>query len=304
MFRGPSWSLANAILSPSGEKVAPLSKVRLLVTLVCCVPSAFITKMLENRSLSLWKAILLPSGDHSGSKSSAAFPVSCSKPVPSRSIVKISKSPSGLLTPSPVVRSEAKAIKPLAPGKVASASRAVPANAARSSLAETIAAPPAAILPAQCVFLSAVFIVCLVPFCMRSGTRCPDPRLPRGSFRPGISGPGLHLDETRGPVSGVDGTVAEEPRDGGEYPKQDLLRGARGLDEADHLVELPGQERGLQQVRPAFRVRLAFAGQPEDVGEHRHEALEQPLLPPQFDDDVRLLVSCVPPVMGDSRRDD
>src|SRR3712207_3577256 len=103
---------------------------------------------------------------------------------------------------------------PALPGKVASASRAVPASAARSSLAETIAAPTAAILPARCVFLSAVFIVCLVPFCMRSGTRCPDPRLPRGSFRPGISGPGLHLDETRGPVSGVDGTVAEEPRDG------------------------------------------------------------------------------------------
>ena len=62
---------------------------------------------------------------------------------------------------------------PALPGKVASASRAAPASAARSSPAETIAAPTAAILHARCVFLSAVFIVCLIPFCMRGGTDVP-----------------------------------------------------------------------------------------------------------------------------------
>ena len=52
----------------------------------------------------------------------------------------ISKSPPGLLTPSPVVRSEAKAILPLLPGKVAPAGFAGIAASARSRAVKIVAA--------------------------------------------------------------------------------------------------------------------------------------------------------------------
>jgi hypothetical protein len=51
------------------------------------------------------------------------FLVSCLRAVPSGFMEKISRSPSGLFTPVPVVRSLANAILPFAPGKVEACAR-------------------------------------------------------------------------------------------------------------------------------------------------------------------------------------
>jgi hypothetical protein len=86
-------------------------------------------------------------------------------------------------------------------------------------------------------------------------------------------------------------------RHGHERAEQDLLQEARRLDEADDVIKLSGEERVLQEVGPALRVRLAVPGHPVEHGDHHLEPLQPRRVRTQLHDDVRLVVPGVPPVV-------
>jgi hypothetical protein len=86
-------------------------------------------------------------------------------------------------------------------------------------------------------------------------------------------------------------------RHGHERAEQDLLQESRRLDEADDVIKLLGEERVLQEVGPALRVRLAVPGHPVEHGDHHLEPLQPRRVRTQLHYDVRLVVPGVPPVV-------
>jgi hypothetical protein len=72
------------------------------------------------------------------------------------------------------------------------------------------------------------------------------------------------------------------------------LHHERQLREVHHVTILPSNERALQEVGHALGVSLAILGQAVEVPDH---LLEPRRSRAYLDDDVRLFLSCVPPVV-------
>ena len=68
---------------PSGDHEGNQSLAGLSVSLVCPVPSEFITYISQLPSRSEWNAMRLPSGDHEGLTSAPRLLVRLVRPVPS-----------------------------------------------------------------------------------------------------------------------------------------------------------------------------------------------------------------------------
>src|SRR5262249_38824977 len=69
--------------------------------------------------------------------------------------------------------------------------------------------------------------------------------------------------------------------------------------EASLAAELPGEKRQRGQPGDTPAIRLAIVGEPEQVLDHELEALGRA----DVDQDVRLVLAHVPPVVHDARRD-
>src|SRR5215212_9510120 len=111
-----------------------------------------------------------------------------------------------------------------------------------------------------------------------------------------LARPRLHLDPLRGPalqILRVAAPVAKGTGDASQDTKQKALHPQGRFGEVQHVAELPGEDRRLQEGGHALRVRLALLRQAEQVDGHLLEAGAWPDLDP----DVRLLLAGIPPVV-------
>lgn len=103
-------------------------------------------------------------------------------------------------------------------------------------------------------------------------------------------------------ILGVDRLQATQPTDGSERSEQRSLHRSRRAGKPDHIAELLSEQRELERTGKTLGVGPAVMGQPEDRGDHRLEPGLLLLRSVDLDENTRIPLAGIPPVVGDARQ--